>query len=264
MKGRNWKLAATIALLAGLSVMLVRAAEGQEPSGWPDVPDGHRWAADVDYGTERGWFIGYPDGDFKPDQPITDREILDVVRRMFPDGLTRAQFAGFVRRGEPGAAGLAGLPPLAAEYDRGYDRDSLFPSGWIKSVNERLGWGLKGCRWAYYSRSLTPDCGAAGLSRDHLLPVAEFWRSGGYKVERPARTQFYYDVTNLWVLPEAENDAKSDHDPAEWLPPRNVCRYLGDWLRVKNKYALSADGAELDAIVRRLLTCPDEEEDGSG
>ncbi|MDO4792547.1 MAG: S-layer homology domain-containing protein [Filifactor alocis] len=52
------------------------------PSKFKDVNDSH-WAKKyVDNAVAQGWMGGYPDGSFKPNQPITRAEVVTVVNKM--------------------------------------------------------------------------------------------------------------------------------------------------------------------------------------
>ena len=44
-----------------------------------DVPDDHPQAADIAYAVEKGWFQGYDDGTFRPDNTLIDRPRRDRV-----------------------------------------------------------------------------------------------------------------------------------------------------------------------------------------
>ena len=46
-----------------------------------------------------GWMKGYSDGTFKPSRDITAEEMAIALNRAFPDGMTRIQFASFLRGG---------------------------------------------------------------------------------------------------------------------------------------------------------------------
>ena len=253
-------LAAALAVFAGTMTLLVRADTRNE-GFFPDVPASGRFAEEVRYATDRNWFIGYPDGTFRPEQTITGTQAAEVIRRMFPDGLTREQFASFVRGGETRLVGGRTLPPQADERtfrqgdDRRYDRERLYGFDWTKQVDDVLKWDTAGCLWAFYASSAEPQC-FTRPNRDHLVPLGDVHRSGGYAWDEPARRRFYLDVRNLFVLDEEENIRKSDFDPAEWLPTRNVCRYLETWIDIKNRYGLAADADELAAIRQGLTECP--------
>ncbi len=62
--------------------------------------EGHSREQDIHYAVEQGWFQGYPDGSFRPDQDITPAQIATLVGRILPDGSTRAEMASFLRGGQ--------------------------------------------------------------------------------------------------------------------------------------------------------------------
>ena len=69
------------------------------PAGFSDVPPAHPQHQDIAYAKERGWFTGYPDGNFRPGKPITPAQIVTVLQRAFSTGSTRADLASFMRNG---------------------------------------------------------------------------------------------------------------------------------------------------------------------
>ena len=81
-----------------------------------DVPEGEddiRWA-DISFVAEEGWFTGYPDGTFKPDQNISPEQMTTVLTRAFGEGITRAEFASLLRWG---SIGKERIVPTAAAAD---------------------------------------------------------------------------------------------------------------------------------------------------
>ena len=124
---------------------------------------------------------------------------------------------------------------------------------WNARLNAALKWRQPDCRFAYYSRE-QPDCLARELDRDHLMPQAELLRSG---LGRDAYRSAYLDARNIWVLPSAENRAKSDSVlSARWQPPAEVaCRFATDWLTMKKRWKLSVDEVERDQLAGLLATC---------
>ena len=69
------------------------------PSGFADVPDDHDYKDEIFNVVEEGWFEGYPDGTFRPDQTVTPSQIAKVLQRVFSSGSTRADLAAFMREG---------------------------------------------------------------------------------------------------------------------------------------------------------------------
>ena len=90
-----WKYAviAAAAVLAAASVAVAASAS------FDDVADDHPQRNDIEYAVAQGWFQGYGDGTFKPDRAITQRQIVTVIGRAFPEGSTRADLATFLRGG---------------------------------------------------------------------------------------------------------------------------------------------------------------------
>jgi len=80
-----------------------------------------------------------------------------------------------------------------------------------------------------------PFTDPSGLDIDHMVPLAEAWDSGAWSWSAATRQAFANDIGVGWSLiavSASSNRAKSDQDPADWLPPEADawCGYLGDWL----------------------------------
>src|SRR5690606_32028850 len=57
-------------------------APGAPASVFPDMPADHWAAAAIRKAVERGLLQGYPDGTFRPDQPVTRAELASVLERL--------------------------------------------------------------------------------------------------------------------------------------------------------------------------------------
>jgi hypothetical protein len=102
---------------------------------------------------------------------------------------------------------------------------------------------------------------AGDFDIDHLVPLAEAWRSGARDWTDDRRTSYANDLDDdrsLIAVSDNSNSAKGDKDPAVWLPPDAGyhCRYVSDWVAVKTRWDLSVDQDELDAIHDVLADCP--------
>lgn len=104
-----------------------------------------------------------------------------------------------------------------------------------------------------------------GLDLDHLVPLAEVARSGrivdGRRVgprqwTRADRERYANDRAVLVPVTASSNRAKGDQDPAKWLPELDRCGYVTRWVEIKQRYELSVNQAEHDAIAGVLATCP--------
>lgn len=111
------------------------------------------------------------------------------------------------------------------------------------------GCGVVGGFWvSVYDDMQFKDAGS--LDIDHIVPLAEAWRSGADAWSDAKREKFANDPDNLIAVSARSNRSKGDKDPAKWMPPKGAyaCEYLSKWQAVKSKYDLSSDKAELKAI----------------
>ncbi|MFE3583377.1 HNH endonuclease family protein [Streptomyces vinaceus] len=100
---------------------------------------------------------------------------------------------------------------------------------------------------------------AADLDIDHVVPLAEAWRSGAASWTTSKRQQFANDLTRpqLIAVTDNVNQAKGDQDPGKWLPSRTGyrCTYARMWVEVKQYWGLSMDSGEKSALVGILNGC---------
>lgn len=124
---------------------------------------------------------------------------------------------------------------------------------------------LPGCKlsggrwWSYYDATWVTS--ARALDVDHMVPLAEAWRSGASQWTPKRREAYANDLdadTSLVAVTAASNRSKADKDPAEWRPnPEAECRYASEWTGVKKRWDLAVDGEELAALIRLVTKCPD-------
>jgi hypothetical protein len=120
-----------------------------------------------------------------------------------------------------------------------------------------------GCRltgeWrsGYDGRTTTdPDA----FTLDHLVPLAEAWRSGAARWDSDRLVAYGNDLGYRWSLvavTASVNEDKGDQDPATWLPLRDRCTYVAAWIAVKTRWDLTVDPAEHAALVAELRRCGD-------
>jgi hypothetical protein len=99
---------------------------------------------------------------------------------------------------------------------------------------------------------------ASDVDIDHLVPLAEAWRSGAKRWNAGTRKRFANDLVDkraLVAVTDNVNQAKSDGDPAEWLPAQRRCRYVRQWVAVKLRWKLKVDLAEQRALLRVANNC---------
>jgi len=94
---------------------------------------------------------------------------------------------------------------------------------------------------------------------DHIVPLANAWRSGADKWTDDQRKAFANDLTRpqLLAVDSSDNRSKGDQDPSQWKPPSHDywCRYAQDWVTVKAYYHLTVTSAERSALTDMLDTC---------
>lgn len=108
-----------------------------------------------------------------------------------------------------------------------------------------------------YDGATTSDPG--DLDIDHMVPLANAWRTGAKEWTEQQREQFANDLTRpqLIAVTSGTNRSKGDQDPSQWRPPRQAywCQYAHDWVAVKSHWRLSVTAAEKVALEDMLGTC---------
>ncbi|MCP2262086.1 Protein of unknown function (DUF1524) [Streptoalloteichus tenebrarius] len=94
---------------------------------------------------------------------------------------------------------------------------------------------------------------------DHVVPLANAWRSGAATWTTEKRRQFANDLTNpqLIAVTDNVNQAKGDQSPDQWKPPLQSywCTYAKMWVHVKHQYALTITSSEKAALSDMLGRC---------
>ena len=168
---------------------------------------------------------------------------------------------------------LGQLTVASAGSTRKYSRDR-FPH-WRKegrncdvrdTVLQRDGTDVKldGCnvvggRWrSRYDNRILSDPREVDI--DHMVPLANAWRSGADEWDDAKRGDFANDLTRpqLLAVSASANRSKGDQDPAQWKPPNRDywCEYAEDWIMVKHFWRLSVTTAEKATLTDMLETCP--------
>jgi hypothetical protein len=100
---------------------------------------------------------------------------------------------------------------------------------------------------------------ASDVDIDHMVPLAEAWRSGASGWTTSQRQSFANDLTRpqLIAVTDNVNQSKGDQDPATWLPSVTSyrCTYVRAWVQVKYYWKLSIDSAEKSALQSVLNGC---------
>lgn len=107
---------------------------------------------------------------------------------------------------------------------------------------------------AYTGETITED---SELDIDHMVPLANAWRSGAATWTDERREQFANDMRSpqLLAVDATSNRAKGDQDPSTWQPELDHCGYATDWITVKHEYQLTITEAEESALQGMLAKC---------
>jgi hypothetical protein len=97
------------------------------------------------------------------------------------------------------------------------------------------------------------------LDIDHMVPLANAWRSGADSWTDDKRSDFANDMTRpqLIAVSLTTNRSKGDQDPSTWKPPSQSfwCEYAQRWIVVKTYWKLTITDREKAALREMLGTC---------
>lgn len=98
---------------------------------------------------------------------------------------------------------------------------------------------------------------SAAVQIDHVVPLSYAWDLGAKTWERSVRTTFANDPANLVAVDGGSNQAKSDAEPAEWMPPLDGfrCQYSVQFVTVLHAYGLPVDEPSRDVLADALAHC---------
>ncbi|KAJ0418274.1 hypothetical protein BJY00DRAFT_315163 [Aspergillus carlsbadensis] len=167
---------------------------------------------------------------------------------------------------------LEALTVAAAGSGSGYDRD-LFPH-WISQgdscdtrdlvlvrdgtgTSTGSGCSISGSWYSPYDGATWTQ--ASDVDIDHVVPLANAWRSGASEWTTDEREAFANDLDNpqLIAVTDNVNQQKSDSGPEEWIPSLSSyhCTYGKMWTAVKYTYGLTVTQAEKSALEGLLDAC---------
>ena len=97
-----------------------------------------------------------------------------------------------------------------------------------------------------------------GLDIDHMVPLAEAWRSGAWAWTAAQRMDFANDLDDsrsLLAVTASLNRSKGDRDVAAWLPIKAQCNYISNWIAVKWRFDLTVDPNEGEFLQDKITAC---------
>jgi hypothetical protein len=163
---------------------------------------------------------------------------------------------GYVRDCENSKGCVFGQPWFDTDGD-GCDQRSQVLARDLTAVERKPG------RCSVQSGTLDDPYTAAQISSvskiqiDHVVPLAEMWRSGAATWPQERRVAAANDLRNLIAVSGKVNQSKGDKTPDEWMPPNAgyACSYGRIYVTVKAAYGLSVAPAERSALEQALTTC---------
>ena len=95
------------------------------------------------------------------------------------------------------------------------------------------------------------------IDTDHVVPLANAWRSGASSWTNEERERYANDPDVLLSVEDNANQAKGDKGPEAWKPPNEEvwCSYAERWISIKDKYDLSVNPNEITELEEMLNTC---------
>ena len=95
------------------------------------------------------------------------------------------------------------------------------------------------------------------IDTDHVVPLANAWRSGASSWDDAERERYANDPEVLLSVEDNANQSKGDKGPEAWEPPNEDvwCDYAERWIGIKDKYDLSINPEEKEALTQMLYGC---------
>lgn len=92
---------------------------------------------------------------------------------------------------------------------------------------------------------------------DHIVALAEAWRSGAASWDDHQRRKFANDQLVVLAVDDGANQSKGDKRPDAWMPPNADahCLYAKRWIAIKASYSLTVADAEKSKLHAALGTC---------
>lgn len=155
--------------------------------------------------------------------------------------------------------------PKADMWDVIYMRD--FDPATIRSDDGDVSYGILR-NDPYSGKDVTYEKGGSSdIDIEHVVARSEAWDSGASEWTQAQRDAFANDPLELLAVSSGGNRAHGEKDAAGWLPSVGVkstgvnnpdydCYYVARQIAVKDKYDLSVDKDEKNAMSDVLATCP--------
>ncbi|WP_043624572.1 HNH endonuclease family protein [Nonomuraea candida] len=234
MFSRSWPSRAALTAAATLLALAPAAGAGAAPPAVPPVPVVTAASPAVTAAP-----AGLPPTLSAPAASLRLRQ-LDVAEPRSMAGYSRARFPHWTRLGH--GCDTREIVLARDGVDVKQDEDCRAISGTWHSE--------------YDGKEFTD---ASALDIDHMVPLAQAWRSGANEWSDALRRQFANDLDGpqLIAVSAASNRSKGDQSPDQWKPPLRSywCTYSRAWIDVKSRYDLTVTEIERDALAEMVATC---------
>ncbi|MEW2417259.1 HNH endonuclease family protein [Streptomyces sp. NPDC046866] len=183
----------------------------------------------------------------------------DVLPGMVGVDVARTQLAGLkvAPAGTMAGYSRARFTHWAEQGDRCDTREVVLARDGRDVVRDGECRAVSGTWRSLYDGTVVTD--ASRMDIDHVVPLAEGWRSGAAAWDAAQRKAFANDLTHpqLLAVSAAANRSKGDQSPDLWQPPdrSSWCQYGRAWTTVKSTYALTVTEAEKKMLTTMLDTC---------
>jgi len=102
----------------------------------------------------------------------------------------------------------------------------------------------------YTGKTVEFTSGDDVIQIDHVVSLAEAWRTGASSWDQAKRERFANDPFNLEAVEAAVNQAKGDEPPIYWLPDIEQCHFINRYISIKHLYWLGITTDEKDWMLR--------------
>lgn len=98
---------------------------------------------------------------------------------------------------------------------------------------------------------------SSDLDIDHVVPLANAWRSGADKWSASEREDYANGSYEVLSVDDGANQQKGDKGPEAWRPPNADyhCQYAYRWIGIKISWVLTITSVEKSALEEMLGTC---------
>lgn len=132
--------------------------------------------------------------------------------------------------------------------------DALIRDGQNVQIDEDCSFTAGSWIGPYTGETLTDS---SDVDIDHVVPLANAWRSGASTWSTADREAYANDPQVLLSTEDNANQEKGDRGPEAWKPPNAAyhCEYSRRWVNAKSTWRITITEAEKAALQEMLSTC---------